>query len=1468
MFDKLAREYSALQKSNCTLERNRFISSKESGKFFLTVLLLLFTLVGNATTYYISTTGDNGNDGSIGNPWATLAYAATQATSPGDTIHVTAGEYTETNYATVGVGVSIVGADSATTIINYTYVGTEYQACIRLQSATEGTDGSQIIKNITFDGGLTASVAIAVFARSNVEISYCSFKDFYYKGVYIVGRAMGQTGEPTTYATGNSFHHNTIDNCSLYATNGRGGLNVGGQDGLLIYDNVITQTGRASGSNGYPIKYYNNGYLRGCKIYNNIIRNAVDRSMEFSIEWWNSYGTEIYNNDITGSIDFNWVNKDTFEYGAYVHDNNFTAPNYDHAFGVRFEFSCNDIIVEKNSFDFVGVVFHFSSRTNEDYNNIRLSYNVANHIGRTGSTRAGKFVLFTGDSGFEMDSLFILNNTIVGRNDNVDSLQYYAILMVNNTSTTNTKITNNIITNFSYRPVMIYGNIATNFDFKNNLIYNSGNSNDIYIDGSNPTNYSKSGNIAGRNPLFVSATDLQLQSTSPAKNTGIDVGLTTDFEGNSIIGMPDIGACEYQSETEDNSKPVVTTFSIPSTSSSLVIPVNSFTATDNVAVTGFKITESAVAPLAGDAGWTAGAPTSYTFASEGTKTLYAWVKDAKGNISAPVSESVVITLSDSTSSSPDLTSTYSEYLFEESTGTTVFDSQGVNHGVITNEGSRISGVNGKGLEFTGTGYISLGQSFSDNVRDEVTLNAWVNPYASSSDWQGIIMHGGPNIDSYALYINPDSKSIGFKTTGTTSPWDAIDNVDKLWDGSWHQITVTYNGTEKVIYLDGEVLLNINVTGLIESGEGYNLYIGAGRDQQPPTLLYNGLIDEVRIYNYALSSSEINQLYNLVDNKLQAIYFTEDISICEGESYWGWTQSGQYQRTLIADSGADSIITTNLTVNPVYHIFEDITILEGENYMGWTEPGEYERNLISVTGCDSTVTTNLTVASSTEGNSSGNVESVPVYFVEDINICEGESYMGWTETGTYERILTAASGADSIVTTNLTVNLVYNVSEDITITEGESYMGWVESGQYERNLTSITGCDSIVVTNLLVESTQSSQQTLTQTIELEKGWNIFSSYVVPEDSSIEAIHTMLSSSNLLVEVEDELGNTYEKKGKDWTNNIGSIRRTEGYKIKVKNTTTLKLSGSRVNLPMSINLFTGWNLISFPNDESVNAMDVIQPLIDNGALVKVQDEKGNSIENWGTSVGWINGIGDFNAGEGYFVQVNTNCVLPIQSEYLKSATKQLTNDSETEYFKVKYDGNGNGHMNINVIGLTESNLQVGDEVAVFDGQVCVGAVKLSDDNIYNNIVSISASVTDKDTLNGFTEGSPIKLLAWYADNDEIVSLTPDIIGGELYFETQGSVFIGMPANITTGNIELEKIDITLFPNPARDKVTIQFSKMPEQGTRIQLLDMTGKQLIDQIVESPYEELNVQSQPAGIYLVKVVTATNYKIDRLVIN
>ena len=96
------------------------------------------------------------------------------------------------------------------------------------------------------------------------------------------------------------------------------------------------------------------------------------------------------------------------------------------------------------------------------------------------------------------------------------------------------------------------------------------------------------------------------------------------------------------------------------------------------------------------------------------------------------------------------------------------------------------------------------------------------------------------------------------------------------------------------------------------------------------------------------SITVNQIANIV----------EYVSICEGERYKDWDETGQYNSTFQSISGCDSFVTTILTVNQKYKVTENITICEGDSYKDWTTEGQHQEILKSVFGCDSTTITNL------------------------------------------------------------------------------------------------------------------------------------------------------------------------------------------------------------------------------------------------------------------------------------------------------------------------------------------------------------------------------------------------------------------------------------------------------------------------------------------------------------------------------
>jgi len=477
----------------------------------------------------------------------------------------------------------------------------------------------------------------------------------------------------------------------------------------------------------------------------------------------------------------------------------------------------------------------------------------------------------------------------------------------------------------------------------------------------------------------------------------------------------------------------------------------------------------------------------------------------------------------------------------------------------------------------------------------------------------------------------------------------------------------------------------------------------------------------------------------------------------------------------------------------------------------------------------------------------------------------------TEAGKYTVIgvdATTSATSNMLGSATVSVNPIYSTSENITINQGQNYLGWTATGKYTRTLTSIYGCDSVVTTNLtvLVPTT-----TITQKIQLRKGNNLISSYLVPSNIDAGAVVRPLINSGVFVKMYDEDNNTigYNTTTASWTNNIGAFEKTEGYLINVTASCELQITGTLVALPMDIYLHTGWNIISYPRTEAVNAMSVIQPLINQNKLVKVQDELGNSIENLKSYGGWKNNIGNFVPGKAYKVYVSGDALLTIQSSYTKSALNQ-TSPLAVEHFIPTYDGNGLNHMNINLVGINSSNISVGDEIAAFDGNICVGALKIAQEQIESGSVSLISSYRTSDqSKDGFVDGNTIKLVIWKKSTGNELNITPEIISGDFKYAQNGSVVAQVNSQLTTGISEASSaINVVVYPNPSNGQFTVRLSEMPDFNSKIEILDISGRLITTRQITNTTEEFSLTNVPTGIYLVKTICGPSQMLHKLIVN
>ena len=197
--------------------------------------------------------------------------------------------------------------------------------------------------------------------------------------------------------------------------------------------------------------------------------------------------------------------------------------------------------------------------------------------------------------------------------------------------------------------------------------------------------------------------------------------------------------------------------------------------------------------------------------------------------------------------------------------------------------------------------------------------------------------------------------------------------------------------------------------------------------------------------------------------------TIDTAICDGESFTlpdGTivTDEGEYEITLIAADGSDSIVFVNLTLLPVYDILLNDAICDGLVYTlpdgtTTTTTGIYIFNFLTAAGCDSIITLNLTVSSSYSTTINASICDDENYILPDGTLV--------STTGTYVNNFTTVAGCDSIITTNLIVYPNYTIFLDtttcvldtVTLPDGTTT---VLSGTYTTTFTSTTGCDSTII----------------------------------------------------------------------------------------------------------------------------------------------------------------------------------------------------------------------------------------------------------------------------------------------------------------------------------------------------------------------------------------------------------------------
>ena len=244
---------------------------------------------------------------------------------------------------------------------------------------------------------------------------------------------------------------------------------------------------------------------------------------------------------------------------------------------------------------------------------------------------------------------------------------------------------------------------------------------------------------------------------------------------------------------------------------------------------------------------------------------------------------------------------------DNAANTTVIDSVGSNNGTAQQNTSAISSSTGKinsALEFNGSSdYIEIGKKASDlgvGGSNPRSVSAWV--YTRSFNNGGIFEFG----EESAL------KDFSLRTAGTINQWRL-----QLWSSDvdfgytsqnkWVHFVVSYDGSQVIIYADG--LVAAQSSKALNTSDVKTVKIGIWRTDE-----FDGFIDDVRIYDYALTTDEISQIYNSGNGTEATIFLYSALG--------AKSSTGAFESPL-----------TGLTLDTTYYICSYATMSDGSTIYG-------------------------------------------------------------------------------------------------------------------------------------------------------------------------------------------------------------------------------------------------------------------------------------------------------------------------------------------------------------------------------------------------------------------------------------------------------------------------------------------------------------------------------------------------------
>lgn len=417
--------------------------------------------------------------------------------------------------------------------------------------------------------------------------------------------------------------------------------------------------------------------------------------------------------------------------------------------------------------------------------------------------------------------------------------------------------------------------------------------------------------------------------------------------------------------------------------------------------------------------------------------------------------------------------------------------------------------------------------------------------------------------------------------------------------------------------------------------------------------------------------------------------------------------------------------------------------------------------------------------------------------------------------------TAWTGSNVSVTVYGDDNTTGGVKEGFGNGEVFNWKMWKATTEEEMNATAtykspnaiITHTDLFAVNGISAIASLAGSTEQTQTIVLNPGWNMISSYIQPKAPNMEDIFAPIQSQIALVK--NGAGNVYFPSSA--INTIGNWNIVHGYQVKVIGNSNLNLQmvGQKVDpTSLVINLSLGWNLFAYLRDTEQSIVTALAPVQANLIIVK-----NNAGQIYFPSAA-INNIGNMKPGQGYQAKMSANAALSYNARMATPPANMHQATLLPTHYNLQRIQSGN---NASLIIADNYMLRIGDEVGVFTEKgLLVGAAVYEGHTLAFPIWGDELNTSE---IEGLVEGARFEVKIWRANGqkEELAALTIEA-GNEVY-HTDG-VIQGSLQKATNFNHLLKTNSLKIYPNPSKSQATLSLELVKDAEIKVELYNLQGK------------------------------------------